>query len=37
MQESPSHPYQRVKFTISENGIEDASSYKTEEENELGW
>src|SRR5215831_4086143 len=37
MQKSPSHPYQRVKFTISENGIEDASSYKTEEENELGW
>ena len=36
MQDSPSHPYQRVKFTISENGIEDASSYKTEE-NELGW
>jgi DNA repair protein RadA len=37
MQDSPSHPYQRVKFTISENGIEDANSYKTEEENELGW
>jgi DNA repair protein RadA len=38
MQDSPSHPYQRVKFTISENGIEDASSYKTEEEeNKLGW
>jgi DNA repair protein RadA len=37
MQDSPSHPYQHVKFTISEDGIEDASSYKTEEENELGW
>jgi len=37
MQDSPSHPYQRVKFTISENGIEDTSSYKTEEVNELGW
>jgi DNA repair protein RadA len=37
MQDSPSHPYQHVKFTISENGIVDASSYKTEEENELGW
>jgi DNA repair protein RadA len=31
MQDSPSHPYQRVKFSISENGIEDTSSYKTEE------
>ncbi len=37
MQDSPSHPYQRVKFTISENGIEDANSYKTEEEGGLGW
>lgn len=37
MQDSPSHPYQRVKFTISENGIEDANSYKREEESELGW
>ena len=37
MQDSPSHPYQRVKFTISENGIEDASSYKTEEESESAW
>ncbi len=37
MQDSPSHPYQHVKFTISENGIEDASSYKTEEESESAW
>jgi DNA repair protein RadA len=31
MHDSPSHPYQNVKFTISESGIQDASSYKTEE------
>jgi DNA repair protein RadA len=31
MYDSPSHPYQNVKFTISESGIQDASSYKTEE------
>jgi DNA repair protein RadA len=31
MHDSPSHPYQSVKFSISENGIQDASSYKTEE------
>ncbi len=31
MQDSPCQPYQRVKFTISESGIQDASSYKTEE------
>jgi DNA repair protein RadA len=30
MQDSPSHPYQRVKFSISESGIQD-SSYETEE------
>jgi DNA repair protein RadA len=30
MHDSPSHPYQSVKFSISENGIQDASSYKTE-------
>ena len=31
MQDSPCQPYQRVKFSISEGGIQDASSYKTEE------
>jgi DNA repair protein RadA len=31
MHDSPSHPYQNVKFTISESGIQDASSYRTEE------
>jgi DNA repair protein RadA len=31
MADSPSHPYQRVKFSISERGIEDANSYKIEE------
>ena len=31
MEDSPCQPYQRVKFSISENGIQDASSYKTEE------
>jgi DNA repair protein RadA len=36
MEDSPSHSYQRVKFSISESGIQDASSYKTEE-NDSGW
>jgi DNA repair protein RadA len=31
MEDSPSHPYQRIKFSIAESGIQDASSYKTEE------
>jgi DNA repair protein RadA len=31
MHDSPSHPYQSVKFSISENGIQDANSYKREE------
>ena len=31
MDDSPSHPYQRVKFSISESGIQDVNSYKTEE------
>jgi DNA repair protein RadA len=31
MDDSPYQPYQRVKFSISENGIQDANSYKTEE------
>jgi DNA repair protein RadA len=30
MEDSPSHAYQRVKFSISENGIQDADSYKAE-------
>jgi DNA repair protein RadA len=30
MEDSPSHAYQRVKFSISENGIQDAESYKEE-------
>ncbi len=36
MEDSPSQPYQRVKFSISESGIQDVTSYKTEEENS-GW
>ena len=31
MFDSPSQPYQHVKFSISESGIQDAASYKTEE------
>lgn len=31
MEDSPCQPYQRVKFSISDNGIQDANSYKTEE------
>jgi DNA repair protein RadA len=30
MEDSPSHEYQRVKFSISESGIRDADSYKEE-------
>jgi DNA repair protein RadA len=30
MEDSPSHPYERVKFLIAENGIQDVSTYKTE-------
>jgi DNA repair protein RadA len=30
MEDSPFHAYQRVKFSISENGIQDADSYKAE-------
>jgi DNA repair protein RadA len=36
MEDSPCQPYQRVKFSISENGIQDAASYKTEE-SDSGW
>ncbi len=36
MEDSPCQPYQRVKFAISESGIQDASSYKTEE-GDSGW
>lgn len=32
MIDSPSQPYQHVKFSISENGIQDAASYKTAED-----
>jgi hypothetical protein len=35
MEDSPSHAYQRVKFSISENGIQDAASYK--EESNSAW
>jgi DNA repair protein RadA len=35
MEDSPSHAYQRVKFSISENGIQDAHSYK--EEDNTAW
>ena len=31
MEDSPCQPYQRVKFSISENGIQDA------EESDSGW
>ena len=31
MDDSPLHPYQRVKFSISESGIQDVNSFKTEE------
>lgn len=33
MEDSPSHPYERAKFSISESRIQDAKSYKTEESN----
>ena len=36
MEDSPSQPYQRVKFSISESGIQDATSYKTDE-SDAGW
>jgi len=36
MEDSPSQPYQRVKFSISASGIQEATSYKTEEGNS-GW
>jgi DNA repair protein RadA len=31
MEDSPCHPYQRVKFSIADNGIQDANFYKSEE------
>jgi len=37
MEDSPCQPHQRVKFTISEGGIQDANSYKTEEESNSAW
>ena len=36
IEDSPSQPYQRVKFSISESGIQDASSYKTDV-SDSGW
>ena len=36
MFDSPSQPYQHVKFLISESGIQDVASYKIEEGNS-GW
>src|ERR671919_2960751 len=36
MFDSPSHPYEHVKFSISESGIQDASSYKTDG-GDSGW
>ena len=36
MFDSPSQPYQNVKFSISENGIQDATSYKTDG-SDSGW
>jgi hypothetical protein len=37
MEDSPCQPYQRVKFSIADNGIQDANSYKTEEESDSAW
>ena len=34
--DSPSQPYQHAKFSISESGIQDATSYKTDE-SDSGW
>jgi DNA repair protein RadA len=31
MEDSPCQPYQRVKFSIADNGIQDANFYKSEE------
>jgi DNA repair protein RadA len=36
MEDSPYQPYQRVKFSISESGIQNAISYKTAE-NDSAW
>jgi DNA repair protein RadA len=37
MEDSPYQPYQRVKFSISEIGIQNAISYKTQEESNSAW
>ena len=38
MFDSPSHPYEHIKFSISESGIQDAISYKTEDDgSNSGW
>ena len=36
MEDSPSHPYQRAKFSIADNGIQDMNSHNTTEE-DSGW
>jgi DNA repair protein RadA len=36
MFDSPSQLYQHIKFSISESGIQDAASYRTEE-SDSGW
>ena len=36
MEDSPCQPYQRIKFSISESGIQDAISYKTDG-GDSGW
>ena len=36
MEDSPCQPYQHVKFSISESGIQDAASYKTDG-SDSGW
>ena len=36
MADSPSHPYQRVKFSIAESGIQDANCFKMDE-SDSGW
>ena len=37
MFDSPSHPCEHIKFSISESGIQDAISYKSEDGGDSGW
>ena len=37
MFDSPSHPYEHIKFSISESGIQDAISYKSDDGGNEGW